>query len=313
MRITITDSVTLLPEHRARLQRYGQLDMHENVPGDDELESLLHDTDIAITGWLRIDRKMLACAPKLKMISLWATGFDHVDLKATAERGITVCNVPGYAAESIAEYVIGSSIVLTRYMIGAHRNVAAGKYEWRPFRGSLLGGSTIGIVGLGSAGMATARKAAMLGLRVLVATRRPAAVRVSGLPLNCVSMDELLAQSDIVTLHSALNDDTRKMMGAAQFAKMKKGAVLINTARAEMVDTQALVDALSSGHLGGAALDVLEPAPLPQGHPLLTLPNVMFTPHCAFNTVEASTLKTDICVENVEAFIAGKPLHVVHG
>jgi D-3-phosphoglycerate dehydrogenase len=197
-------------------------------------------------------------------------------------------------------------------MPSAHRHVQLGHYDWKPFLGAEIAGKTLGIVGTGAIGSAVAKKAVALGMNVIATTRNPSAERASSLGVRFVPLSELLSESDAITIHSSLNSATRGMFGIAEFARMKAGSFLVNTARSELVVQGAVEDALRNGHLGGAALDVIDGMPLCDEHIFRTHNNVILTPHCAFHTREALIAKTDICVSNIERFITGSPINIVN-
>jgi phosphoglycerate dehydrogenase-like enzyme len=312
MKIVVADTVSLEEMHRQSLRNLGELVVYDDVPPWVELERRLVDADIAVIGWSTIDAALLDRTSSLKLISLWSTGYDHVDVAAARARGIAVTNVPGYAADTIAEFVIGSMIALSRQFLAAHHHVLDGQYDWKRFRGAEIRGKTLGIVGTGAIGSRVAALADTLGMSVIATTRDPSAHRAANLKVRYTPFANLLAESDIVSIHTALTPETRGLFDAQAFARMKRGAFIVNTARAEIVEQRALEAALVDGQLGGAALDVIDGVPLPPDHVFRTHPNVILTPHCAFNTREALVAKTDICVSNVERFIAGAPQNVVN-
>ena len=306
------DTVSFEEKHLQSLRALGELIVYDDVPARAELERRLIDADIAVIGWSTIDDSLLSRATALKLISLWSTGYDHVDVAAARARGIVVTNVPGYAADTIAEFVIGSMIALSRRFMAAHRHVLDGNYDWKPFKGSEIRGKTLGIVGTGAIGSRVAGLANALGMSVIATTRDPSAQRAARLRVRYVPFENLLAESDIISIHTALTPETRGLFDARAFARMKRGALIVNTARAEVVDKRALGAALVAGHLAGAALDVVDGVPLSPDHVFLTHPNVILTPHCAFNSREALIAKTDMCISNIERYIAGAPQHIVN-
>lgn len=285
-----------------RWQDYGQ-----TAPGQ-VLERLRH-AEVAITNKVALAREVLVQLPRLRLIAVAATGVDHIDTAAARERGIAVCNVRGYAEGSVPEHVFALLFALRRNLAGYQRAVRDGRWSRSPmfclhdYPIEDLAGSTLGIVGGGALGRAVARRATAFGLRVLVAERRGAALRPGR-----VAFDELLCASDAVTLHVPLTPDTRHLIGAAELARMKPGAVLINTARGGVVDEIALLAALQSGRLAGAALDVLGVEPPPADHPLLAagLPNLIVTPHVAWASRQAQQRLADELIENVAAFLRGE-------
>ncbi len=248
----------------------------------DDVLNALQGADIAITNKVKLHADVLKALPQLRYICVAATGFDCVDVNYCCEHGIAVSNVPGYSTISVAEAVIGYIFALRRHLVEYHQRALA---DWRSaphfcIHGSPIEdieGATLGIIGKGDIGSAVARKASALGMKVLFAERKGAAqVREGYLPF-----DEVLAQSDILTLHCPLSTQTQRLFNAEQFARMKPGALLINTARGGLIDDAALADALKSGQLGGAALDVLAEEPPRAPTPLLAgeVPGLIITPH----------------------------------
>jgi D-3-phosphoglycerate dehydrogenase len=231
-----------------------------------------------------IDESVMAALPGLRVIGRYGVGLDNIELPAAARRGIPVLNVPDYCVGEVAEHALGLILALTRGLVFQDRGVQSGTWDFH-LGGAVRRASTIqlGIVGLGRIGRALAQRVTPLGYRVVATDpRRPI---VDGVEL--VEFDELLATSDVVSIHSWLDDKNRHLFDARAFGLMKAGAFLVNTARGGLVDQAALVAALQSGHLGGAGLDVLEQEPIPPGDPLLALPNVVLTPHAAFYSRES--------------------------
>lgn len=252
------------------------------IKGADAILSLLTD---------KIDGDVMdAAGPQLKIISNYAVGFDNVDTEAATKRGIIVCNTPSDEVnESVAEHTWALILCLARRIIEADEATRAGAYKgWEPdiFLGTNVVGKTLGIIGLGRIGSMVARRAKGYNMTLLYNKHEPDPAAEAELGVKFVSMEELLAQSDFITLHVPLTDETRHMMNKSVFAKMKKGAFLVNTARGPVVDERDLVDAIRSGQLGGVGLDVYdnEPNIAPE---LINAPNVITTPHIASATWEA--------------------------
>jgi len=252
------------------------------IKGVDAVLSLLTD---------KIDGDVMdAAGPQLKIISNYAVGFDNVDTEAATKRGIIVCNTPSDEVnEAVAEHTWALILALARRIIESDEATRAGAYKgWEPdiFIGTTLLGKTLGIIGLGRIGSMVARRAQGYKMTLLYNKREPDPAAEAELGVKFVSLDELLKESDFVTLHVPLTDETRHMINKETLAKMKTGAFLVNTARGPVVDERDLVDAIRSGHLGGAALDVFdnEPNIAPE---LIEAPNVITTPHIASATWEA--------------------------
>ncbi len=281
----------------------------------EEIVERAEEAEIIITNKVPLVAATLERLPKLELIAIAATGYDIVDLTACRNRNITVCNVRDYARTSVPEHVLAMIFALRRNLAARHREVMSGAWE-RSRHFCLLAepiadiaGTTLGIIGSGSLGRATGRLAEAVGIRVLFSERREVAVPRSGR----TAFFELLATADIVSLHCPLNAETAGMIGAAELARMKPGALLINTARGGLVDEAALADALRSGEIGGAGFDVLTTEPPRKGNPLLDpeLPNFILTPHIAWGSTDAVTALAAQVVENINSFVAGTPLRVV--
>ena len=248
---------------------------------------------------------VFATCPRLRLLSLWGTGTDHVDLAAAARHGVTVCNTPGVSAVSIAEHTLALLFAVARRIPQVDAATRAG--EWPRGRSVELHGKTCGIIGLGAIGRQFGRLAAGVGMRVVAWTMHPKPLPA----VELVELDELYRSSDVVSVHLRLSPETTGFIGAAQFAMMKPTAILLNTARGAIVDESAMLDALTNRRIAGAGLDVFTVEPLPQGHPLTQLPNVTLTPHCAGITPEALEAGLRLAVENIWAFLDGRPQNVV--
>jgi phosphoglycerate dehydrogenase-like enzyme len=243
---------------------------------EDDLCVALPESDALLAWGAPITAAMMAQAPRLRAIARAGAGLDGVDIAAASARGIVVSNTPGANAESVAEHVFALLLALARNVMVNDRLVRAGRWqrtEARPLRGT-----TLGIVGLGQSGRAVAHRGLAFGMRVLASTR--AGREHAPEPGICrVSLDQLLAESDVVSIHLPLTDATRALFDRRAFGRMPRGAILINTARGGLVVEDHLVESLTSGHLAGAGLDVLAAEPPPADHPLLALGNVVFSPH----------------------------------
>jgi phosphoglycerate dehydrogenase-like enzyme len=241
----------------------------------------------------------------MKLLSIWGTGTDNIDLGAAARHGVTVTNTPGVAAISIAEHSLMLALAVARRVVTLHGQVVSG--AWPRGQSVQLQGKTLGIIGLGAIGRQFARLGKAVGMNVIAWTMHPD----PSLGFQLVELNELLRQSDVISLHLRLSSDTEGFLGRRQFKLMKPTAILINTARGPIVDEAVLVDALRSGRLAGAGLDVFDVEPLPKGHPLTQLENVVLTPHCAGVTPEVLEAGLALALENVESFLSGSPRHVV--
>lgn len=260
----------------------------------------------------RIDAALLAAAPRLRVVSNLAVGVDNIDLGAATRAGVAVGHTPGVLTEATADLAFALMLAAARRIAEGDRQVRAGKWKtWGPrvLLGPEVFGATIGIVGWGAIGRAVARRAAGFQMRVLYATRAPSSRAHEGKTngdARRVTMKRLLAESDFVSLHIPLTAATRHLIGAPEFRRMKRGAILINTARGGVIDQHALASALKSGRLGGAALDVTDPEPIRRDDPLLRLENVVITPHIGSASYAARQRMAALAVENMLAVFDGK-------
>jgi D-lactate dehydrogenase len=271
--------------------------------------------------------------PNLKLIVSLSTGFDHIDLDEAAKRGITVCNVPSYGENTVAEFAFGLILDLSRKIYMAIDQVKeSGNFGLERLRGFDLEGKTIGVIGTGKIGRHSIVMAKGFGMNIIAYDPFPNESLQKDLGFKYVPMDELLSQSDVITLHVPYSKETHHLIDAAALSKMKKTAILINTSRGGIVDTDALVNALNKKQIAGAGLDVLEEEnavkdepgflarnrgneqemrTILEDHELIRMPNVVVTPHNAFNTDEALRRILDTTVDNIKAWTDGKPLNMV--
>jgi len=303
---------------------------HEIVLADDVTK--VPDADIVSPFvYSKLTAARLSKLPGLKLITTRSTGFDHIDMAECARRGITVCNVPFYGENTVAEHTFALILALSRKVHEAFVRVRAANFSLDGLRGFDLKGKTIGVVGAGRIGLHVIRIARGFGMKVLATDVKQDHFWAEVLGFDYVGLDELLAHSDIITLHAPHNKHTHHLINRRNFDKIKPGAILINTARGGLVDTEALLIALEKGILAGAGLDVLEgeeaileesallgdeanPGKLRmaiQNHLILKKPNVVFTPHNAFNSQEALERILDTTAENIASFVAGSPKNVV--
>ncbi|MEZ5543398.1 MAG: D-2-hydroxyacid dehydrogenase [Pseudomonadota bacterium] len=279
-----------------------------------EVAAALHDVDIAVTNKAVLDSSVLASATALRLICVAATGTNNIDLGAAARHGITVCNVRAYATASVVEHVFMVMLALTRRLQAHLAAVSHG--DWCradrfslldfPFRG--LAGRTLGIIGYGELGRAVGNMAAAFGMQVIVA-QRPGGPTLAGR----VTLPELLASADILSLHCPLTEQTRNLISARELDCMQRDAILINTARGGIVNEADLAAALRSGRIGGAAVDVLSEEPPANGSPLLEpgLPNLIVTPHVAWASLRSRQQLVEEVAANIRAYLGGAPSNVV--
>ena len=285
-----------------------ELVVHDESPRD-TVAQRISDAEIVFTNKIRLTRELLERAPKLKFIALTATGTDNIDTDCARQHGIGVANIRHYCTGSVVEHVFGVLLSLTHSLEQYHRSVRAGDWQQStdfcmlhyPVRE--LSSMTLGVVGYGALGQGVARVAHEFGMQVLVSARPGS----DSVPDDRVSFDELLAGSDVISLHCPLTAVTRKLFGAREFAAMKNSAILINTARGGLVDSQALADALATGQIAAAAVDVLPDEPPVNGDPLLDYAgdNLIVTPHIAWATDEARQNAIDELAANTRAFLDG--------
>ena len=284
---------------------------YESTWTPEEILERLKDATIAILNKVPMRADTLKQLPKLKLIAVAATGTDIVDKAYCKANGITVVNIRNYAFNTVPEHVFAMIFALRRNLLAYVEDVRAGKWNKAsqfcffdyPIRD--IAGSTLGIVGYGALGKSVGRIAESLGMRVLPYDVFPQP--------GLVDLETIYKESDVITLHTPLTAETRNMVGAKEFKMMKPSAILINTARGGLVDEQALADALKSGTIGGAGFDVLTKEPPKDGNVLLDLrlPNFILTPHVAWASQEAMQILADQLIDNIEAFVAGKPQNVV--
>ena len=298
--------------HLERLKPYGDVVVYDDRPGTPE-EKLRRavDADILINsrGLVKWPAEILRQLPKLKLISLCSIGTDMIALDAAKERGIVVCNQPGRTAPVVAEHSFGLMFALAKRAAFLTAAVKAG--EWPRRDNVYLQGKTLGVIGAGHIGAEMARLGTAIGMNVIAWTYHPSEERAKQLGVQFVAFDELLRDADVVSLHVKLTAASRHLIGERELRLMKPNALLINVARGGVLDTDALVRALDSGHLGGAAIDVYDEEPPPANHPLLSCEQVIFTPHCADMTPEGVELLNEGAVDNVIAFLEGEPQNVV--
>ena len=276
----------------------------EDVPG---LIERSRDADCVVLSNFKYGREVISQCPDLKMICVAFTGVDHVDMEYCRERGITVCNCAGYSTVAVADLVFGFAVSLARNIIPCDRAVR-NEGTKAGLVGYELEGKAFGVVGAGAIGRRVIRIAQAFGCQVYVYKKKKKDIE----GVRFVSLDQLLETCDIVSLHVPLNEATRGLIGREQLKKMKKTAVLINTARGPVVDSQALAEALKEGDIAGAAVDVFEmEPPVPSDHVLFNAPNLIATPHVAFASHQAFEKRAVIVCENIRKWLDGQPQNVI--
>ena len=313
MKIVLLESLDISPE---TLEQYAQAlrqNGHTFEAYERDMDPAVQierakDADILMLANMPLRGEVIRACQKLKFINVAFTGVDHIDLEACKEKGVQVSNASGYSNQSVAELALCMMLSLLRNVPQVDARCRQGQTK-DGLVGCELKGKTVGIVSLGAIGQKTAELCHAFGCRVIAYNPRPkqAAGYIEQLPL-----DQVLAQSDILSLHCPLNDSTRGLIGKAEIAKMKKSALLINTARGPVVDSAALAEALNDGAIAGAGIDVFETEPpLDPSHPLRSAKNTIVTPHVAFATQESMLLRAKIVFETLEAYLKGERRNVI--
>lgn len=311
-----------------------QLSFHEEELNDTHLP-VLQECEI-ICGFIysKINKMRLEKLPGLKMIATRSTGYDHIDLKECSDRRIVVSTVPHYGENTVAEHTFALILDLSRNIHRTYLRTVRGNFSQEGLEGFDLKGKTIGLVGCGHIGIRVVMIARGFGMKVLVFDPSQNTLYSELLNFEYTSLEDLLARSDIVSLHAPYNDKTHHLIGRNSISKMKKGAILINTSRGGLIDTDALIEGLDTGHLGGAGLDVLEgedlikeewqlvarhkkfgedmAKTLLRNHLLLNREDVIITPHNAFNSKEARIRILDTTIRNIECFLKGRPVNIIY-
>jgi len=316
MKIVILDAYAANPGDLSwdEFAALGDLTVYDRTAQEDAA-ARIGDAEVVFINKVRLTDEIFAACPNLKLVSILATGYNIVDLAAAKRRGITVCNVPGYSTRAVVQMTFALLLEICQ-QVGLHSGaVHTGRWQtcpdfcfWdRPL--IELDGKTMGIVGYGAIGSAVGPVAQALGMKLLVTARHEKPVPEGA---RFVSLPELLAQSDVVSLHCPQTAENARMIDAGALAQMKDGAILLNTARGGLLDEQAVADALRSGKLLAAGMDVVSAEPIRADNPLLTAPNCFLTPHIAWAPLETRRRLQAISAENLRAFLAGKPQNVVN-
>lgn len=316
MKIVILDAYAANPGDLSwdEFAALGELTVYDRTAPED-VAARIGDAEVVFINKVRLTDDIFAACPNLKLVSILATGYNIVDLAAAKRRGITVCNVPGYSTRAVVQMTFALLLEICQ-QVGLHSGaVHTGRWQtcpdfcfWdRPL--IELDGKTMGIVGYGAIGSAVGTVAQALGMKLLVTARHEKPVPEGA---RFVSLPELLAQSDVVSLHCPQTAENARMIDSGALAQMKDGAILLNTARGGLLDEQAVADALRSGKLLAAGMDVVSAEPIRADNPLLTAPNCFLTPHIAWAPLETRRRLQTISAENLRAFLAGKPQNVVN-
>ena len=316
MKIVALDAYTLNPGERRweELEELGEVVVHDRTAQLDVVRRA-KDAEVVLTNKTILDGFILNLLPKLKYIGVLATGYNVVDLDVARQRGIVVTNIPAYSTQSVAQMAIAHLLNITQrvahYAHEVHNGVWSAQPDFCYWNTPLieLAGKKIGIVGFGNTGQATAQIAEALGMEVWVYTSKPK----KSLPKKYqkVTLNELFSACDVVSLHCPLTAENKEMVDSFRLSLMKQGAILVNTSRGGLIDEKALEQALLSGKLLGAGLDVLSSEPVPNGNPLLKLKNCFITPHIAWATRESRMRLMNQAVENLKAWMEGRTINNV--
>lgn len=282
----------------------------------EDTRSRIRDADIVITNKTKLGAADVQCAQRLKLVAIAATGSDNVDIEACANRGISVCNIRNYASVTVPEHTFALIFALRRSLLAFSNAVkvgrwrASGQFCFFDYPIADLRNSTIGVIGDGALGSATADIARALGMRVLMAAHKGR----SDMGVLYTPFEQVLAESDIITLHCPLNQATRHLIGEPEFSKMLRRPIIVNTARGGLVDEAALARALLAGEISGAGFDVVTEEPLPAGHPfeaILEHPGFVLTPHVAWASESAIRTLSDQLMDNITSFVQGNPTNLI--
>lgn len=313
MNIVILESMAVNPGDLSwdTFSRFGNVTLYPRLADPEETVRRIQNADIVLMNKTPVNAALLDRCPRLKLICVLATGYNVIDCAAASERGVVVCNVPAYGTTAVAQFTFGLLLEIC-HQIGHHdRLVHAGRWSCCPdfcfwdTPQMELAGKALGIIGYGRIGQAVGKIAEAFGMNVLSYSRR------GGFP-NSVSLEELLERSDIISLHCPLTPETTKLINRNTIAKMKDGAIVLNTSRGAAVDEEALAEALKTGKLRAAAVDVAASEPIPESSPLLTAPNCIITPHMAWAPKESRQRILDTTMDSIRAFLSGNPINQVN-
>ena len=319
MKIVVLDGITLNPGDNpwTAIEQLGDLTVYGSTRPD-EVISRSVDADILLTNKVVLDREVIDQLPNLKFIAVTATGYNVVDLKAARDRQIPVSNVPVYSTDAVAQHVFAMLLSFIHRPETHSQAVADGQWMaseqfsfWlNPV--TELKGKTFGVIGWGRIGKATAAIAKSFGMRVVASSRRQTDPPLEGCNFQWMTIDQLIEESDVVSLHCPLNEDSAGMVNAAFLERMKPNGILVNTARGGLVNEPDLAAALAEKKIGGALLDVVSTEPMPNDHPLRSVENCLVTPHMAWTAVEARRRLMESTADNIQAFQNGCPQNVVN-
>ena len=315
MKITVLDrpTVTNGDISFAPIEEIGEVRYFDVLP-QNEIADAIGDSDAVVVNKAKITDEVMAACPKLRFIGLFATGYNNIDTEAARRRGICVCNVPGYSTDSVTQHTFALILHFASRADDYARSVARGDWEnastfsYLAFPTSELRGKTLGIFGFGTIGRSVATVAQAFGMRVLACVRRPTVFE----GVEFVSRDELFKRSDYLSLHCPLTKETRHLVCRETLLQMKPNAVIINTARGGVIDEESLCEALNTGRIRGAGIDVLDEEPMRKNHPYLSARNCYITPHVAWACTEARERLIRLVAENLKSFCDGQVINCVN-
>ncbi len=295
-----------------RLKEFAEVRIYtEKASSPEELARRLKGAQVAVNirAYSKFTEALLKTCTDLKMIAVLGIGTDNIDLRAASGAGIKVTNTPGYSAAAVAEHALALMLAAARKIPQHQQELQAGRWTRIPM--TQLHGKTLGIIGFGSIGRQMAALGKGIGMEVLAWTFHPDDERASSAGIAFVSLEELLSRSDVISIHIRASEKTHRLLNQQAFERIRPSCILVNTARASIVETGALIAALKAGRLAAAALDVYDQEPLPPGNPLLSLPNVVLSPHNSGMTPEAIQKGNEMAAENVVAFLQGRLINEV--
>lgn len=319
MEIVILDGYTLNPGDLSweEFKKYGNLTIYDRTSYDENDIDLIiersKEADVLLINKTPITKKIIQELPKLKYIGVLATGYDVVDIEAASERGIIVTNVPAYGTDSVAQMTLALLLELTNHVCIHNKAVQNGEWtknpDWSFWKKPLveLSGKTLGVIGYGRIGSAVGELALAFGMKVLTTNKLQG--NLEDKDIESVDLDELLNRSDVITLHCPLTESTRGIINKKSISKMKDGVIIINTSRGGLIVENDLADALKSGKVESAGLDVVSVEPIKEDNPLLAQNNCIITPHIAGMTKESRIRLLDVAIENLKQFIEGNPIN----
>lgn len=290
------------------LNKFGEVVIYDQT-APSEVNSRVYDADVIVLNKVKMDAQSIACAKKLKLICIFATGYDNVDVESARELSVGICNVPGYSTDSVALFTVANVLALYTHLREYNSYVVSGEYSKSGSPNRLvpvyheISGKTWGIIGLGNIGRAVAKVAEAFGAKVIANKRTPVS------DYECVDIDTLCRESDIITVHCPLNDQSRGLIDSNKINMMKRDVVIVNEARGAVVNEKDIADAIKKGMIGAFGSDVYSTEPFPDDHPFYEIKdfcNVLFTPHAAWGSYEARARCINIICENIESYLLGE-------